>query len=64
MVTPRCHSCILRLLFIGPCLAAGIAAAGCGVTLRSTAADRILFLSDCAEEANLPRSSVDVVVLD
>ncbi len=64
MVTPRCHSCILRLLFIGLCLTASLAVSGCGVTMRSTAADRIMFVSDCSGTVDLPRSSVDVVVLD
>ena len=34
------------------------------MTMRGTAADRILFVSDCADDIGVPPRSVDVVLLD
>ncbi|MHC4697499.1 MAG: hypothetical protein ACYTFA_12225 [Planctomycetota bacterium] len=45
-------------------LTASIAPAGCGMTMRSTSADRILFVSDCGDEIGAPSRSVDAVLLD
>ncbi|MFQ5592159.1 MAG: hypothetical protein ACE5HE_13430, partial [Phycisphaerae bacterium] len=64
MVTSSCHLCGLRRVVIGLILVACIAVAGCGMTLRSTSAESVMFLADCGNAASMPRSALDVVVLD
>lgn len=63
-MTLPCHSYVPRPIVIGLALFASILAAGCGTSMRSTSADRILFVSDCTDETEAPWNSVDVVLLD